>query len=380
MLSFLKSKSNLQLYSPIFLYCYVFFFAINTPLSIFSSYILCLIYVVIFKRFIFLRYSYNFIFIIFAYIVLCLPIFSLNFGITPLFYLTSSIFILLAIKILTSLSILELCSCLRMLYISLIITVVFFLVKSDNLIEPFEGLIPGSSTNAIPTYSIVLQITYSTIYFLHSRKLPLYSSICTMMISLIGLGRGAILISLSILLLTLVWNVANTKKDIKNVLYIGFTVVISASIGANDSMLQLFEDWYSTTKFSAGIYDVYREEMINDYLEKIDMIGFLTGVSYENTSIQFLYGNNPHNSFIRMHSFYGLFGIFIITISLFLPFLSRHDISSKFLLFILMLLIIARAFTEPVLFPTPLDLFYVLICFAPFKYNYVESKFQSSLS
>ena len=74
-----------------------------------------------------------------------------------------------------------------------------------RFMEPFSGLIEGSSTNGIPSYLIVIQAVYSILYYCINRRLPIVSSFFTLAVALIGIGRGSIYISVLIVIISVLF-------------------------------------------------------------------------------------------------------------------------------------------------------------------------------
>jgi len=93
----------------------------------------------------------------------------------------------------------------------------------------------------------------------------------------------------------------------------------------------------------------------------------LIGNSYEDTLINKYYGGNPHNSFLRLHSFYGIFGLITVFLILIFILFRKKMSSDKFVFICLLILIFFRAYTEPILFPSSLDLFFFLSLFIYIK-------------
>jgi hypothetical protein len=122
------------------------------------------------------------------------------------------------------------------------------------------------------------------------------------------------------------------------------------------------------SKFEQGVLDVHRGYMLSDYLDKLDALSLFIGTSYEGTSINLYYGGNPHNSYIRVHSFFGLFALFAVFAPLFLMLLSHKDRTQTIIIFLLVTVALIRATTEPILFPTPLDFFYIMYFVLYFRF------------
>jgi hypothetical protein len=106
----------------------------------------------------------------------------------------------------------------------------------------------------------------------------------------------------------------------------------------------------------------------------LDYWKFFFGSSYEKTLIDKYYDGNPHNSFIRMHSYYGIFGLIVLFFLLITIAISNRKASLKLVLFGLLLLLLFRAYTEPILFPSSLDLFFLFMIALFFRKKYLVSQ------
>lgn len=232
--------------------------------------------------------------------------------------------------------------------------------------EPLGAIFPWASTNGIPSYLIVVQITYSIAFYLEKNRLPLTSSLATMIVAIIGLGRGSMVIGAGILLFSFVVNLSQIQKTLRPYIALTFGVLTLISLSVlwgdltekiNSGALALIEG----SKFASGMFDEHRGRMLADYMAKIDALSLIFGASYDGTSINQDYGGNPHSSFIRLHSFYGLAGLFFFLTPLFLILMSRRAFAQKLVVFTLVLIALARATTEPIFFPSVLDVFYFCI-------------------
>ena len=142
----------------LFLLGLVYFFAINTKLTISTSYFLAVAYCIVFRDE--FRLTYRSVGVHAALIfLLMLPSLTLNFGLTPVFYLIFSPAIYFSARIICNIEINELAGIIKKVYFTLLSIVIFLVLRKEEYIAPFEGLIEGSSTNAIPSYAVVIQVT-----------------------------------------------------------------------------------------------------------------------------------------------------------------------------------------------------------------------------
>ena len=124
----------------------------------------------------------------------------------------------------------------------------------------------------------------------------------------------------------------------------------------------------SATRLNQGFLDPHRARMLADYVQKLDVASLLFGASYADTSILTTYGGNPHSSLIRLHSFYGIFGFLILVIPFGFAMLANKIKKDKFVFLSLVFFVLMRAATDPIFFPSALDLFYYLYFVIFFKH------------
>lgn len=363
---------NKVIYDTFFLSMFLFAFSVQHPATIASTYLLCAIYVLLTHDRLILNAN-----IIFIYAVLSLPclfaVLNYNHGLTSAFYLFTFPLIIATAKIIFNKPHDHVLLCLRNLYWLFVFAILVGLALNWDDPEPLGAIFPGSSTNGLPSYLIVVQIAYSIAFYLKNSRLPLLSSVATLVVAVFGLGRGSMIIAALILLFSLYINttLARSKTDRKiilvaiSLLSLPFGIFIYNDYSELISSAQLLIDG---SKFSNGVFDEHRGRIIADYLSKIDGWSLIFGTDYNGTSIVENYGGNPHNSFIRAHSFYGIAGLFYVAMPLFLIAISNRRRDHKYVTLVLIFLSLIRATTEPIFFPSPLDFFYFSYIFLFFNF------------
>lgn len=236
---------------------------------------------------------------------------------------------------------------------------------------PFEHLIPGVSSNGIPSYLILLQVNYSIGYYLLKNNVNLLSTILTLGVAILGFGRGSILAAFLILLTSFIFWIFK-KSGFRALVYTMLFYILIAFLIFN-YQFQIVQFLDANTKLSAGLVDDSRVQMIHDYLGKLDFVTFLFGADYSNTSIVNLYGGNPHNSFIRAHHLFGLFYVVFLVVLPFVTIFKRDAVIDILYFCCLFLILYFRIFSEPIIFPTIFDFYYwcplLLILRLPNKRN-----------
>lgn len=364
-----SSSKGINLLDVAFLSLMTISFVFQKPETIALAYFFAAIYV--FSSKIRIAKAY-FIIWAFASLIFAMAALTKNFGLTPFFYLICSPVLILAAEKLTGRPLTLVFNAMGIYYwLFSIATFIGILINWESP-EPLEGLIPGTSTNGIPSYLIVVQVAYSLIFFLRHERLPILSSITTCVVAIFGLGRGSIVVGGLILIFSIFMNAVLSKNNHRFILFFLGLVLLLLSLYFyinGDEILSMAQELLSRSKFAGGVFDEHRGLMIKDYMNKIDVWSFMFGSDYADTSIEMYYGGNPHNSYIRAHSFYGLAALICIFIPIILVINSRRFKVEKFVTTILIFFALLRATTEPIFFPSVLDFFYVFYFFAFFRFS-----------
>jgi hypothetical protein len=347
-------------------------FIIQLPAAIASSYLIGLLFLAFSISSFELKSKY-----VQAYVLLlifCLPAATtFNHGLTPLFYLIFSPSIAFFVIHFTGNTLEHVVNVLRNVFLAYILFVAAVLFFNWGEREPFGAIFYWSSTNGIPAYLIILNIAYSIAYFLKYNRLPVIAAALTTIVAFFGIGRGSIVCGSLVLLLSIFVNlfVVKSKQDMALAPKIALILLIPALTliyNHADLISRQYEMIAEGSKFEQGVLDVHRGYMLSDYLDKLDALSLFIGTSYEGTSIDLYYRGNPHNSYIRVHSFFGLFALFAVFAPLFLMLLSHKDRTQTIIIFLLVTVALIRAATEPILFPTPLDFFYIMYFVLYFRF------------
>ncbi|MDI1304839.1 MAG: hypothetical protein PSX42_08370 [bacterium] len=344
-------------------------FVLQRPETLFFGSVLCAVYAIFRTKF--SPAKWDELFVVSILVLTCLvAVLSFNHGIGPIFYLFSTISVFYAAKNFSKSSIKEISLCLEIVFWLAIFAIGCVLLNYWDSPEPFGEVIPGSSTNGIPSYLIILQIALSLAVFLEKKKLPINSPIFTLMVAIFGLGRGSIVVASIILASSIAINFSLKKMAIEVRFGIMLLVIIIISIFFIfyfDYGI-VFYDLVGQTKFSEGLLDPYRVEIFNEYLSKLNYFSGFFGSDYSGTVIATRYDGNPHISYVRTHAYYGFFALLFVIFSPLLILLSNKKFLYKFVFLSFILFALIRALSEPLLFPTLLDFFYFSYFFMFFRY------------
>lgn len=226
---------------------------------------------------------------------------------------------------------------------------------------PLERILPDTSSNGITSYLVALQVNYCIVRFVLRGRANLATPLITLAICVVGYGRGSILAAATIVAIN-----AASYVDWRRPMHSVGLLVLAATVAGwayqrhGEDLAGFVE---ANTKIGSGLYDEHREQQILEYLERMNGITILFGADYEGTSIATDYNNNPHNSFIRGHHVFGLAYIALVTALPFVLMSSRIPRGRRLFASAMLVVMLFRAFTEPILFPTLLDTVYFALCF-----------------
>ena len=154
--------------------------------------------------------------------------------------------------------------------------------------------------------------------------------------------------------------VAGMTATVKSVVAGGEMLVGFACILASLALYgeELFDGVSSYTKLSVGLVDTNRLQIWDHYMAQINPYTFFMGADYAGTVIEYEYRRNPHIAYIRTHSFFGLPVTVLAILSPMLVLFASKAMSAKLVFLAFISLAALRATSEPLFFPTLLDLFY----------------------
>ncbi len=298
-------------------------------------------------------------------VIASVPSVFLRHGLSPLFYVCSTAVVAGAALVFSKLPVARsLQSLLIVFWFFWGLTLCLWWVHRAS-VEPLGEIIPGSSTNGIPSYFIVLQVAVSAAFLLCRARLPILTPIATLFVAFLGLGRGSIVVAVALLVVSFLFNCLffygrSFLVRVGLCLFLFLAAVLLLLVGFY-VLGDVFSAYIERSKFSSGLMDPYRALILSEYLDGLDVVGVLFGGGYDGTVIDLKYDGNPHIAFIRTHAFYGLFGLLLVALSPFFLFAARKPLRYRLAGFSMLCLLLVRALTEPILFPTLLDFFYLYV-------------------
>jgi len=238
-----------------------------------------------------------------------------------------------------------------------------------------QGVHPDNVFSSVSrnNISIIMIIQTLLLYISDTQNnsdIKLIPSVITVIFSFWGIGRSGIITSLVLLLGIVIINLFYQKSSKKKVKFFGAIIVVTV-------LTMILVTFYYDVLFSKalnrsmlmGLVDTNRNRIIGEYYHILgsSFASILFGVPLFTSSIFSFYDYNLHNSFLRLHAYYGLFGFLIIFALLILSFINGLKKKRIFyLLFLLVLLL--RMSTDIASFNGPFDpLLYYFIFKLAFK-------------
>jgi hypothetical protein len=117
------------------------------------------------------------------------------------------------------------------------------------------------------------------------------------------------------------------------------------------------------TNFKSGV-ESERWDMIDEYRRALDGHTFVSGVSLATLPTVVAYDGNPHNAFLRLHSYLGISALIFILI--FIWSVVRLAGEKRLLLLTVLVAVLFRAFTDIILIFGTADLFFMPLLLYPF--------------
>lgn len=225
------------------------------------------------------------------------------------------------------------------------ITFTFFIFKGRIA----EDFFPLNSANFV---SITLFLGLASYYVL-SKKFTVdiwvvSCSLVILMFCIYAIGRAGVALALVLFVFnSFFYFFEITDKMTKNAKFILRTIMIMSSIILfYFGLFMLYDMGLLERIVSRGFTDYSREVIISSYLNSLfDLKNLLFGVKLEHLEIMNKFGNNLHNSYLNVHSIYGMF-YFILFLFLILYSFFRLNNKKYYAFSLLLLIICVRGITD----------------------------------
>lgn len=237
-----------------------------------------------------------------------------------------------------------------------------------------EDFFPRNSRNfvsitllsAVCSYYVLLKKWDTSLYIVVLATLSLFYC-------MYAVGRSGI-ITFSIIYITIIGHYfIKVMGKIKNQ-KMRYTLIFYFSLILLICIVSIYRELYDLGVFnriiSRGLHDYSRESILKEYVQEIGVNSLFIGVSYSELSLMGKFRNNLHNSYLSMHSAFGLlYGLFFVFLSILMVVVSLKK--KQFIYFTLILSLLARAWSDIQIFSGRLDWFFI------FSFFYIAKEYLS---
>lgn len=253
--------------------------------------------------------------------------------------------------------------------IAFIIVAFFFLVYYFNLI-PIRMLNSGYSANYVGVEIFNFAFIFYITAWRNNKRIALWPAIVTAVICLVSTGRSAIILGGVLMFLIIIYNIWQDNKlkaiggRIKNILLV-LIIFIAVIFFYKDIYDALINPYLIKFRFKLdpGLQSTGRSNLLNEYFYQLQQSAWsvLYGVPSKSNYLFVLFGNNWHNSYLRLHAYFGIGGVLSLLV-LMLKSCLRYIKHNK-LYFIILLIVCFRCTTDSVAFNGFLDpiIYYLLL-------------------
>ena len=247
-----------------------------------------------------------------------------------------------------------------------IVAIVFWILIIYMLMYSVSGnasILFVGSRNYVNVCAIFITIVYTFLVYTQEKKIVIVPSILTFLLCVFANGRGGLVSSLVLLVGLVLVRLHEVKK--KNLRYVLVLCVILVAILAYQYVLNIYEtsDVFERVR-DKGLDDDARTMLWIDYLDHLDFSNILFCYDFSDNYLFQAFRNNPHNSYIKMHSIAGI--LFLVPISLFLYSMVYGIFKKKWFYVVLMGCMLLRAYTDTFLM-NYYDFILYAVCFSSLK-------------
>lgn len=230
----------------------------------------------------------------------------------------------------------------------LFFTYIFFIVN----LHPVD-ILPYQSHNHISIIFINLTILNIIVTRDYRKYYWLIFPLINFGIAILSIGRGGIIASTLLLIISVIYFLINQKVNIKSVAYILIIAVLS---------FYFLSYYFQFTAFHVrdAIFEDVRIDIIKNYFNQINNIKEI--IIGPNPSSVYLYtfrGLTLHNSLLNMHYTFGVGSIIVVGIIITLLFLKKTHYFSLALLFVILL----RGLSDTTFLPHRFDYVFVVLLY-----------------
>jgi hypothetical protein len=236
------------------------------------------------------------------------------------------------------------------------------MINGDNP----NTILLDASRNVLSFNVFVNLVLLHFIEYTNNKKLSFLPVLLFVVISVWAVGRAGIICAISYLLYSIYRYFLDYKIVFLKLYPLFFAFILFYFAAKNISLSDYF---YRIQGEGIDYASDVRSDMLINYLKNIDFLTFLFGYNYYNDAFYKLFNMNPHNSYIRLHSYIGfLFFPFIF----FILYRLINYMKNNTFFFVALILLLFRGWIDIFFFIGIYD----FLVFILLLYNY-ESKYIS---
>ena len=230
--------------------------------------------------------------------------------------------------------------------------------------KTLEGAFSEMSVNYVSVVLIMNAILINSIERLQKERISLLPSFIALFFSLLAMGRSGILCTFLLFTSVLIinWKFFSVKKKTAFAIFILVPILIFALLKF-DIISSYIDNLAVLERFNErGVDSPSRDILKREYLNNMTFANILLGFNFSNNIWFIHYGLNPHNSYIRLHFYFGI--VFLLV----LGFILQNGwklLKKDFFLAILVFIILLRSWTDSALFLTLYDFVLLILLFIP---------------
>lgn len=203
-----------------------------------------------------------------------------------------------------------------------------------------------NSANFVSVTILFNAVLLTYIVYNQSSKIILFPSLMAWLVCLFAVGRSGILCSSFLFagILFLKFNRLFTKR-IRILVVSLISVLVISSIPV---IVDFYESADNLERLrTRGFNDYSRERILEAYMSHIDLYTFIIGYNISKDPTIHSFGDNPHNSYIKLHSHMGVF--FLVPLVLVGWSIVSFIRNRQFLYLLLLLSLLIRCYTDMIL-------------------------------
>lgn len=256
--------------------------------------------------------------------------------------------------------------------------VLFFMVHIVIGTDPNDVF--RTSRNTISMFIIFCTVLVILVKLKNNKKVSSIYVILNLVICVWAVGRNGIISSVMLLLGYYISYFLRHKVKLIHtvIILLGITIIVLSSLIFADYFHNISEQILLSLDhlMNSRLHDSARESMISTYIDTMfnDFYSFIFGVKLIDIPLFVKFKGNPHNSYLRLHSKYGILGFTLVII-----FMVKAAIKAlqrkKYLVLTCMVVVAMRIFTDVYAFT---GIFDVVVYY--FIFNYAFNYHDQSVS